>query len=97
MSHEDRLPDSIRSLFWDCDPSEVSITAHRSFIIGRVLDSGDWNAVSWLRREVGDDALREWFVRKRGGGLDARKMRFWELILGLPGEMVSEWVSRSRV
>lgn len=96
MGQNEFLPDNIRGLFWDCDPATVSLTKHRSFVIGRILDHGDWNAVSWLRKEIGDEAIRDWLEQKQGGQLGPRKLRFWELILGLPDEMVEVWISRRR-
>lgn len=90
------LPDRIAGLFWDTDASSLHLYAHRDFIIKRVLDRGDWDAVSWLRNALGDAAIRDWFLAKHGGGLDARKLRFWAVILDLPKPEVDEWVSQAR-
>lgn len=96
MGQKEALPEDIMGLFWDCDQVDVSISEHESFMVGRILDRGDWNAISWLRKEIGDKAIREWLERKHGGQLDARKLRFWELLLGLPDTIVDEWISRNR-
>jgi len=90
------LPKGVRSLFWDCDPASVDLEKHRSFLIRRVLDRGNWDAITWLRRTVGDAALREWFLRKAGGGLEPAKLRFWGLILDLPRDQVDGWVHQAR-
>lgn len=90
------LPDNLRSLFWDCDFSSLRLGEHDSFLIRRILDRGDWQAITWLRHTLGDDGIREWFLSKRGGGLDARKLRFWEVILNLPKSDVDDWVRRVR-
>jgi hypothetical protein len=87
----------MRWLLWDCDPDSLDPREHGSFLIRRILESGDWNAITWLRRQVGDTAILEWFVSKRGGGLDPRRLRFWELILDLPKGAVDEWVAKTRL
>ena len=90
------LPKDLESLFWDCDFHAVRLDEHRSFIIRRILDRGSWKAIMWLRHTLGDEALRDWFVKKNGGGLDPRKLRFWGLILDLPVHDVDEWVCGAR-
>lgn len=90
------LPDSLRSLFWDCDFASVSLSEHRNFIVRRILDRGNWDAITWLRRTLGDAAIRDWFLAKSGGGLDPRKLRFWELILDMPNIKVGEWVRKAK-
>ena len=52
--------------------------------------------MSWLRERVEPDQLRQWLIRRRCRGLDARRIRFWELILGLSAEQVEEWVREAR-
>lgn len=90
------LPSSLESIFWDCDFSSLTWREHSSFIIRRILDSGGREAMKWLRRTAGDAAIRDWFLEKKGRGLEPRKLRFWELILDLPGDQVDEWVRRER-
>ena len=84
----------IRSLFWDLDPRDLRWERDREQIIGRVLAEGSWDAVKWLRKQAGDDALREWIERHQGRGLTPRQLRFWELILELPHRRVDEWLRR---
>lgn len=88
------LPERLRSLFWDHDFQSLSWREHREFIIGRVLASGDWDSVQWLRCRIGDRGVREWIERHAGRGLSRRQLRFWELILGLPAAEVDGWLSR---
>ena len=91
-----RLPEDLETLFWDCDFRDLSWERNGNFIIRRILDRGDWDAIKWLRQTVGDQAIRGWFLTKRGRGLDPRKLRFWGLILGLPEQEVDEWVREAR-
>lgn len=90
------LPSTLKIWFWDCDFSSLTWEEHGSFIIRRILDRGDWDTITWLRRAIGDGVLRDWFLAKSGGGLDPPKLRFWGLILDLPEQLVDEWVEKAR-
>ena len=91
------LPVDIKWLFWDCDFDLIDLSTHRNFIIHRILESGDWKAIVWLRNSVGDVAIREWLLAKNGGGLDPRRLRFWGLILHIPCVYVDDWVKKARM
>ena len=78
------LPATLRPLFWDYDFAALNWENDRNLIMARVLTAGSWDAVTWLRSRVGDQALREWIERHQGRGLSPQQLRFWELILGLP-------------
>jgi hypothetical protein len=86
------LPKSAATFFWDCDFASLSWEKHRDFIIRRLLQSGSWEILTWLRAEVGDAALRQWIVHQHGAGLSPRQLRFWEAVLDLPGSEVTQWV-----
>lgn len=90
------IPDDMKWLFWDCDPDSLDFDIHLDFIIRRILGNGDWSAIQWLRGNIGDAALRDWFLSGRGSRFDPRRLRFWGLILNLPAPMVDEWVTKAR-
>jgi hypothetical protein len=72
-----RLPGRLRPLFWDYPFGELRWTKDRDLITARVLAVGDWDAVQWLRRRLGDDGLCQWLERRRGAGLSGAHLRFW--------------------
>ena len=88
-----RLPAMLRSLFWDYDFEALTWENDRDLITARVLASGGWDAVLWLRSRLGDNALRDWIERYQGRGLSPQQLRFWELILGLPHRQVNAWLA----
>ncbi len=90
------VPARYADLFWDLDPATLDPRIHKDQVIRRFLEAGDWDAISWLRGSVGDETLRDWFLRTRGRGLDPRRLRFWELVLSLPREEVEGWVEEMR-
>jgi len=86
------IPRRFREFFWDYPFSRLSWNSDRDLIILRVLSVGDWNAVQWLWRRLGNDELRSWIERRRGAGLNPRQLRFWELVLDLPKPLVDKWL-----
>lgn len=88
-----KLPITLRVLFWDYDFATLTWDNDRDLIMARILTAGSWDAVTWLRSRVGDDALGEWIERHRGDGLSPQRLRFWELILGLPHRQVNAWLA----
>jgi hypothetical protein len=88
-----RLSRYLRPLFWDHDFARLTWEADADLIIGRILVAGDWEAVCWLRRLLPKPALQGWLDRRRGAGLSARQLRFWELVLGLPRRQVDTWLA----
>lgn len=90
------LPEFLRPLFWDHPIEDLRWPAHRELVIGRVLQSGGTDAISWLRSVVLDSELAAWISSREGHGLDARQLRFWQVVLKLSEQDVDAWVARSR-
>ena len=88
-----KLARSLRPLFWDHDFARLTWAADRDLIIGRILASGNWDALRWLLRVLPRPELRAWLERRHGAGLSARQLRFWEVILELPRRQVNAWLA----
>ena len=87
------LPPSLHRFFWDQDFDRLRWPEDREAVARRLLSTGDGAALSWLRKEVGDGWLREHIRGTRGRGLDARRLRFWQIVLDLPAEEVDAWLA----
>jgi len=87
-----RLPKNLYKFFWDYPPGKLSWEADQDLIIRRILTTGSWKAIVWLRKQMGDDALKQRLLSYRGKGLSPRQIRFWELLLDLPKHKTNEWV-----
>jgi len=94
MKHS--LPNRLRPLFWDYDFNALTWEEDRDLVIKRILTSGDWNAINWLRSHIGDASLKEWIQQHQGDGLSPRQLRFWELVLEIPRRQVNAWLSMER-
>ena len=88
----DALPASVKALFWDTSTRSLRWDRDQEQIMGRVLASGPWDTVKWLRTRVGDEAIRQWIERHEGRGLSPRQLRFWQLILDIPARRVNRWL-----
>jgi len=86
------LPALLRPFFWDYEFKTLTWDDDHDLIIARVLASGTWEAITWLRTRMEDQALREWIEHHRGNGLSPRQLRFWELMLNLPHRQVNAWL-----
>lgn len=99
MQLESESPDLgelLRRYLWEYDPARLSWETSRHTIVSKLLQVGGWDAVRWLRAHLTDDELREFLVRRRGRGLDPRRLRFWALILDLPRDQVDAWIAAAR-
>lgn len=96
MTSKLSLPESVRSYFWDYPSAKLSLKTDRDLIIRRLLTSGSWDSIQWLRKRVNDNDLREWLIAHSGRGLSPRQLRFWELMLNLPKRQANRWVQVAR-
>lgn len=88
-----QLPGSFRQFFWDYDFGSLTWEENHHFIVARILASGDWESITWVRKKVGDAGLRQWIMERQGRGLTPRQLRFWQLILNLPRRDVDAWLA----
>ncbi len=86
----------IARFFWDSDFAALSWESHRNFTVRRILQSGDFQALKWLRAQVGDEGLKAWIIARDGRDLDPRQIRYWALILDIDATMADEWVTRAK-
>jgi hypothetical protein len=87
-----KLPARLRALFWDYEFDDLTWEAHHDFIVDRVLTTGDFESIRWLRSRLGDENLKEW-ITNHHQKLSPQQLRFWEIILALPHKRVSEWLA----
>lgn len=91
---EAKLPKGVRDLFWEYEADAIAWPEDADLIISKVLHAGTWDNVRWLRRLIGDAALREWLLQHKGAGLEPRRLRFWQCVLDLPRREVDTWLAQ---
>ena len=82
-----RLPESMRTLFWDVDFASIKPERHVSFIIERALEYGNDDAIRWIVREFPGKAIADTVRSSRS--LSRNTGRLWSLVLEIPeGEIL---------
>jgi len=92
------VPGRLKPLFWDVPLSSLAIDRHRDFILARVLEFGDREAVRWVLRTYPRPLLTV-FLRGRGADLLTRRAwHFWTSQVGVRGHRRagSSWRRRGR-
>lgn len=90
------VPSSLRHLFWDFPGKALSLDADRELVVRRVAGEGGLREMRLLRTRIGDADIREILERTHARGLSPQRIRFWQLLLGLPALRADAWVRAAR-
>ena len=74
-----KLPESLRSCFWDVAFEELGVEKSSFLIIKRVLDRGNLSDIRWLVATYGEDEIRKVVMETRD--LARPTGNFWADIL----------------
>jgi hypothetical protein len=74
-----RLPETLRKYFWDCDFDDLSMEKHPVFITERVLNFGDMVSVKWLLANTERDFLKK--IVENSRNLDKKTRNYWNIML----------------
>ncbi len=77
---QNRLPDYLKKYFWDVDFTRLSEKDSR-FIINRLMDHGDEQAVQYLLNNFSRDQMTN--IVKHSRSLSRRSRGFWKKYLGM--------------
>ena len=78
------LPEFLRKYFWDVDFDKLIMRRHRSYVLRRILDHGDQEAVAWMRRNFDGSEIRQCVTSARD--LSRKSANYWALVLDVPRE-----------
>ncbi|GAB6010623.1 DUF6922 domain-containing protein [Viscerimonas tarda] len=53
------------NLFWDADMNDLDLDVHKTYVVGRVLDYGEWNDWQIIRNYYGMEELKTIALRIR--------------------------------
>jgi len=73
------LPTSFRKYFWDCPFDDLSLEKYPRLIAARILNFGDWEAVSWLFARGGRDLVHKTIKNQRY--VNRKTENFWKIML----------------
>ena len=85
-----QLPDALRWLFWEIDPTQLDLEAAADYIMARVLEFGRSREIRWLLEYYGPRRIHK-FLREVGHPeISRRTLAFWRVFLGAETEKWSE-------
>ncbi|MGE3579083.1 MAG: hypothetical protein AB7I25_11555 [Vicinamibacterales bacterium] len=76
------MPESPRLLFWDLDTRDFDPRAYPQYVIERVLEFGDRQAVTWMKDLFADSQVVQ--VLRSSRRLSRRSANYWALVYGVP-------------
>ena len=85
--HGGKLPDFLKRYFWDVRFDGLDPIRFTAFILERILEYGDPQAVRWMQAHFEPHAIRE--AVRRSKNLSARSANFWATIYRLNSREVS--------
>jgi hypothetical protein len=74
----------------------LSLSRDRELVVRRILAEGGLLHVRFIRRNIGDEAIRDVLVSSQARGLSPQRIRFWQLLLDLPAKVANAWVREAR-
>lgn len=75
----DSLPTTAEKYFWDCDVNDLSMREHDQFIIERILNFGDDEAVRWLLNHTNRAQIKN--VLHNSRNLSEKTRNFWNIMM----------------
>ena len=81
-----KLPSFLKKYFWDVEFKGVHLQQHRDFVLMRVLELGDEEAVQWMWENFNKEEMKNVLSKYRG--FSSKSANFWAVILNTPREEV---------
>jgi len=73
------IPDCAQKYFWDSDISKLDMSQYSHYIIERLLELGDEQAVAWMTKNFSQSEISK--VIRTSRRLSPRSRNFWQLII----------------
>ena len=82
------LANHLSLFFWDVDIDKFDPQSHPRYTIARLLEYGNLEAISWLKEQFSEEAIKDVIRTERT--LSPRSATFWGLVYQIPcGEIVA--------
>ena len=83
---EAKLPPFLQPFFWDTDFSVLRLPEHEFYLIERLLEYGNDEAIRWLCRTVPQERIA--LVVRQTRAISRNTANFWGLMLDIPREQM---------
>jgi len=77
-----KIPKSLHRYFWDVNVEKLDPKKKPYFVINRLLDKGNVEAIKWVRQNYQEEEIKETFRKIKD--FNTKVGRFWSLILQIP-------------
>jgi hypothetical protein len=74
------LDEHLKKYFWDADFGALDVVKHKRYLLGRILELGDEEAVRWARATFSNDDFVE--ALRGNCALSKKSACFWKLVFG---------------
>lgn len=81
-----KLPESLKKYFWDVEFEKIVLEKRRVYVLRRILEYGDEEAVSWMWKNFKKSEIKNVLSNYRG--YSQKSANFWALLLNVPSEEV---------
>ena len=81
------IPNDLGPFFWDVNRASFGPLGHPEYVIGRVLEMGNQEAVSWMQRLFTPEEIKE--VIRKDHRLTPESATFGALIYNVPTDQVA--------
>jgi len=81
-----RLPKFLKRYFWDVDFVKIDLEKRRVYVLKRILEYGDEEAVAWMWKNFKTEEIKDALCNFRG--YSQKSANFWAFILGIEKEQV---------
>ncbi|OGG03687.1 hypothetical protein A2W14_01400 [Candidatus Gottesmanbacteria bacterium RBG_16_37_8] len=81
-----KLPVSFYFFFWDIDAKKLDPSKRPYYVINRLLDKGNLEAVRWVRKNFPEELIIETIKKMRD--FSPKTVIFWSRLLNIPIEEI---------
>ena len=81
-----RLPPRLDRFFWDVYPPRIDLGQHSEYVIARLLEHGDLDAIQWVMKAYRKEDIAN--VVRQSRQLSRKTANFWRLRLAIPKKTV---------
>ena len=81
-----KIPKYLHQYFWDVDVEKLDIEKYPYFVVSRLLDKGNIEAVRWVKKNFNYNLVKKTLINHRDFSL--KSASFWALIYKIPKEEI---------
>lgn len=74
------LTPNLLKYFWDCDKSKLDFNVYQSYILNRLMQYGNLEAIKWILNNYEREYVVNYLAKKGKNTLDRKSYLFWEKI-----------------